>query len=122
MQPDRIKVGAGVVLVSVSGVCQDWGVTEKGLMALLSTFQIPTIRFPGGEKRYISLWSLERCLFEVGLPGALRGTQSLVSALHESAGLMYQTATRETIHERIKALAREIRTPGPHSSKRLRKS
>lgn len=122
MQPDRIKVGAGVVLVSVDGVARDWGIPEESIRSLLNTFEIPRIRFPGQEKRYVSLWSLERALFEAGLPLALKGSRSLVTALHEAAGLMYQTASKEVIHERLKALAKDLRKPGPHTNVDHRKN
>jgi hypothetical protein len=110
-QPDRIKCGAGLILVSVDGVAEDWGIPEESLQRVLSEFAIPTIRFPGQEKRYVSLWSLEYCLFEAGLPQALKGNQAVATALLQAAGYCYKAATEQAIRDRVKSLARELRKP-----------
>lgn len=117
MQPHRIKVGAGVVLVSVDGLAQDWGIPEAGVLSLLGSFSIPTIRLPGGEKRYISLWSLEMALFEAGLPEAAKGSQEAVRAIHASAAIVYSTASKEVIRQRLSRLQQDLSRPGPHTSK-----
>lgn len=117
MQPDRIKVGAGVILVSLDGLAKDWGIPQKGVESLLVTFALPVIKLPGGEKRYVSLWSLEAALFEAGLPEAAKGTQSVLRAIHEAAAIIYATASKEVVRERVKALAAALRTPGPHTQK-----
>lgn len=108
MQPHRIKVGAGVVLISIDGLAVDWGVPESGVEKLLGLFQIPVITIPGGDKRYISLWSLEMALFEAGLPDAAKGSQEAVRAIHEAAGIIYATASKEVVRERVRALAKDM--------------
>jgi hypothetical protein len=109
MQPHRIKVGAGVILVSVDGLAVDWGVPEKGIVSLLATFAIPIITLPGGDKRYVSLYSLESALFEAGLPTAFRDDQVLVRCHQELAGVLYGTLSKEVIRERCKSLAASLR-------------
>ena len=121
MQPHRIKVGAGVILVSVDGLARDWGVPEKGIRRLLSVFEIPLIHIPEGEKRYVSLWALESALFEAGLPEALKGVQEIVRGLHEAASLIYASATRDVIRGRLQTLQRELSQPGPHTQKPKKK-
>ncbi len=117
MQPDRIKVGAGVILVSLDGLARDWGIPQSGVEKLLGTFKIPVIKLPEGEKRYLSLWSLEACLFEAGLPAALQKSPEAVQGLLNSAGLQYATATKEVIRERLQALQRALSKPGDHTRK-----
>lgn len=119
MQPHRIKVGAGVILVSIDGLAVDWGVPESGIEKLLSLFAIPVIRLPGGEKRYISLWALEMALFEAGLPEAAKGSTEVVRAIHEAAAIVYATASKEVVRERVRALSRSLAKPGPHTRKPL---
>lgn len=121
MQPHRIKVGAGVILVSVDGLAIDWGVPESGVDKLLSVFGIPVIRIPGGEKRYVSLWSLEVALFEAGLPAAAKGAQEAVRAIHAAAGIVYGTLTKEAIRERLSMLQRSLGRPSPATSKYQKK-
>lgn len=113
MQPDRIKLGAGVILVSLSGLARDWGVPEEGVEHLLAAFTIPVITLPGGDKRYVSLYSLEEALFEAGLPETFKGDTLLVKAHHELAGVLYGTLTREVIRERVVALANAFRAGPP---------
>ena len=110
VQPDRLKVGAGVILVSIDGLARDWGIPEDGMKSLLKTFSIPVITPPGGEKRYISLWSLEMALFEAGLPEAAKGSEAALRAIHEAAGIIYATASKEVVRERVRALAGALRT------------
>jgi hypothetical protein len=80
------------------------------MKSLLSTFSIPVITPPGGKKRYISLWSLEMALFEAGLPEAAKGSEKAVRAIHEAAGIIYATASKEVVRERVRALAGALRT------------
>ena len=117
MQPHRIKVGSGVILVSVDGIALDWGLPEVGVRKLLSAFQIPVIRMPGGDKQYVSLWSLECALFEAGLPTAAKGSQEAVRAIHAAAGIVYGTLSKEVIRERLSLLQRSLSKTGPHTSK-----
>jgi hypothetical protein len=117
MQPHRIKVGSGVILVSIDGIALDWGLSELGVRKLLSAFQIPVIRMPEGDKQYVSLWALECALFEAGLPEAAKGSQEVVRAIHATAGIVYGTMTREVIRERLSLLQRSLSKPGPHTSK-----
>jgi hypothetical protein len=109
LQPDRLKVGAGTILVSLNGIAQDWGVQEEDILKLLGHFKIDLIKIPGGEKRYLNLWALEYCLFEAGLPEAFRGNRESTKALLESAAVAYGTATREAVRERVKKIASQIR-------------
>jgi hypothetical protein len=120
MQPHRIKVGAGVVLLSIEGLARDWGVPVSGIEHLMATFSIPAIKLPGGDTRYVSLYPLEMALFDAGLPGVYKGTTELVKAHHELAGVLYGTLSREVIRERCKSLARSIRG-GPPAKARSRK-
>ena len=121
MQPHRIKVGSGVILVSVDGLAADWGIPEEGIVRLLALFAIPIITLPGGEKRYVSLWPLEMALFEAGLPVACRGSQEAVRAIHASAGIVYGTLTKEVIRERLSRLQQDLARTGPHTSVKRKK-
>lgn len=121
MQPDRIKVGAGTILVSLNGIAQDWGVPEDSILKLLGHFEIDLIRIPGGDKRYLNLWALEICLFEAGLPKAFQGNREVTTTLLESAGVAYGTATREAVRERIKKIAQQIRHHSFDTNKSRRK-
>lgn len=107
--PDRIRIGGGVVLLSLSGLARDWGVTEDCVKRTLDALGLPTLRFPERETRYVSMFPLECALFELGLPAALKGERKLVQVLHESACLAYGTLTKEVIRERVKTLARELK-------------
>lgn len=118
MQPDRIKVGAGVILVSLDGLARDWGVPEGGVEHLLGTFTIPVIKLPGGDKRYVSLYSLEDALFEAGLPETFKGDTVLVRTHHELAGVLYGTLSKEVIRERVKALAKSLRSGPPRKTRK----
>lgn len=106
--------------MSLDGLAADWDIPEKGVLSLLSTFEIPLIKLPGGDKQYVSLWSLEIALFEAGLPAAAKGSQEAVRTIHESAGIVYGTLSREVIRERVMALARSLRTVGPRSHHKKR--
>ena len=117
MQPHRIKVGAGLILVSIDGIAQDWGLSELGVRKLLSAFELPLIQMPGGDKRYVNLWVLECALFEAGMPEAAKGSQEAVRAIHASAGIVYGTMSKEVIRERLSLLQRSLSKPGPHTSK-----
>lgn len=121
MQPHRIKVGSGVILVSVDGLAVDWGVPEKGVVSLLATFAIPLITLPGGDKRYVSLWVLECALFEAGLPEAAKGSQEAVRAIHATAGIVYGVLTKEAIKQRLSLLQQALARTGPHTSKHRKK-
>lgn len=119
-EPHRIKVGAGVVLLSLDGVAADWGLPEKNVEHLLNLFKIPLIRLPGGRKRYISMYPLEDALFQLGLPETMKGDRALVTAHHELAGVLYGTLTKEVIRERVKILAKSLKftlTSGTKSDK-----
>lgn len=114
-QPDRIKVGAGVILVSEDGLARDWGVSDLGMRKLLDSFGMPRIKpqgaAGGSKKRYVSLYALEHELFVAGLPEALKGERDMLTeAHHELAGLLYGTITKEVIRERVRALARTFST------------
>ncbi|KKN17682.1 hypothetical protein LCGC14_0963410 [marine sediment metagenome] len=121
MQPHRLKIGSSVILVSVDGLAVDWGIPEEGIVKLLSIFAIPVLTLPGGDKRYVSLWSLELALFEAGLPVACRGTQAEVRAIHAAAGIVYGTLTKEVIRERLSRLQQDLARTGPHTSARRKK-
>lgn len=121
MQPHRIKVGSGVILVSVDGLALDWGVPEEGIRKLLGLFELPLLRIPGGEKQYVNLWSLEVALFEAGTPNAAKGSQEAVRAIHASAGIVYGTLSKEVIRERLSLLQRSLGRPSPATSGRRRK-
>ena len=119
MQPDRIKVGAGLILVSLTGIAQDWGIPTEGILKLLSTFKIPLLTLPGGDKQFINLWALECALFEASLPEACRGSREVVRAIHEAAAIVYATASKEVVRERVRALAKDLKKVGPHTNKTL---
>ncbi len=121
MQPHRLKVGSGVILVSIDGLASDWGIPESGVLQVLAMFKIPAIKFPGGDKRYVSLFSLELALFEAGLPSACKGTQKEIRAIHAAAGIIYGTLSREVIRERLNMLRGELREAGPQTSKHRKK-
>jgi hypothetical protein len=108
MQPHRIKVGAGVILLSVDGLAMDWGIPEDEVVRFLDFLEIPRMRFPSGEKRYVSLYPLETALFELGLPAAFKGDHVTVRTHQELAGVLYGTLSREVIVERVKALAKAL--------------
>jgi len=120
-QPHRIKIGAGLILVSVDGLAMDWGISEAGVESLMKMFKIPAIKLPEGPKRYINLWALETALFEASLPKGCYGSQKAVQAIHTSAAVVYATATKEAIRERLKMLQRSLSTPGPHTNKDRKK-
>jgi len=103
-------------MVSLDGLSRDWGVPEKGVEGLLGALHIPVIKIPGGEKRYVSLYSLEDALFEAGLPDTFKGNAALVRAHHELAGVLYGTLTKEVIRERVVELAKALHT-APRKSK-----
>lgn len=121
MQPHRIKIGSGVILVSIDGLAADWGIPEAGITQLLAMFEIPILKLPGGEKHYVSLWPLELALFEAGLPSACKGTQPEIRAIHAAAGIVYGTLTKEVIRERLNMLRGELREAGPQTSKHRKK-
>ncbi len=122
MQPHRLKVGSGVILVSIDGLAADWGIPEDAVNKVLAMFDLPAIKFPGGSKRYVSLWPLELALFEAGLPSACKGTQKEVRAIHAAAGVVYGSLSREVIRERLNMLRGELREAGPQTSKYRKKS
>ncbi len=109
MQPHRIKIGAGVILVSLDGLAVDWGITVDGVEHMLNALELPRIKFPGGEKRYVGLYGLEDALFELGLPDTFKGNRALVRAHHELAGVLYGTLSREVIRERCLMLAKTLK-------------
>lgn len=113
-QPARIQVG-GLVLLAVDALAAEWGLPPEGFERLLATLKIPKIHFPGGERRYLSLYSLEYSLFVLGLPHAMRKGQdpnqkdTTVTDVHfQMAGLLYGTLTIEAVRERVRALAKAL--------------
>ncbi len=122
MQPHRLKIGSGLILVSIDGLASDWGIPEASVDQVLAMFDLPAIKFPGGSKRYVSLWPLELALFEAGLPVACKGTQPEVRAIHAAAGIVYGTLTKEVIRERLNVLRGELREAGPQTSKYRKKA
>lgn len=109
MQPDRIKIGGGLILVSLEGLAKDWGITVKAVEKLLGALKIPTIKMPDHPVRYISLFSLENELFTLALPEALRNQKELARLNLELAGVLYGTLTKEVIRERVKGLAKTLK-------------
>jgi len=122
MQPHRLKIGSGLILVSIDGLSADWGIPEEAVTQVVALFEIPLIKFPGGDKRYVNLWSLELALFEAGLPSACKGTQKEVRAIHAAAGIVYGTLSKEVIRERLNMLRGELREAGPQTSKYRKKA
>lgn len=110
IQPDRIKIGAGVILISLDGLAREWCITSRQVANMMNKMKLPLIMFPGGEKRYVSLYPLEDYFFEMGLPEAYKGDVALVKVHHELAGVLYGTLTKEVIRERCKAFSRTLRT------------
>ena len=130
IQPDRIKVGGAVILLSLEGLAGDWGITKSGVLKMLSALgsiegvgNFPLIKFPGGDKRYISLYPLEKALFALGLPAAMRGERrkanedGLMDVMHQTAAILYGTLTKEVVRQRIRLLAQNLKkeslTKGP---------
>lgn len=122
MQPHRIKVGSGVILVSLDGLAADWGIEEKHILRMLHQFGgIPLITPMEGGKQYVNLWALECALFEAGLPEATKGSQDAVRAIHASAGIVYGTLTKEAIRQRLSHLQQALARVGPHTSAHRKK-
>lgn len=109
-QANHIRVGASVQLSSIEGLANDWGLHANDIAQLLDILKIPKIKFPGGDKRYVNLYSLETSLFCLGLPEELKAQQqsdpSLLRLHQELAGVLYAGATRETIRYRVKQMAK----------------
>lgn len=108
-QPDRIKIGGGLILVSLDGLARDWGVTEKAVRSMVAYLKLKVITFPDHPKKYINLWSFEQGLFDLTLPDAMKGNVDLARLCRESAALIYGTLTKEVIRDRVKKLARSMR-------------
>ncbi len=116
MQPHRIKLGASVIMVSVDGVAADWGIQEASVVRLCGKFGIPIVTPEPGGKRYLGLYPFESAMFEAMLPEAFQGTQELVHAHQELAGVLYGHITAKLIRERVLAIAKGLRK-GPPSRK-----
>lgn len=110
MQPHRMKIGGGLILISLDGLAQDWQVTERAVERVLGVLRVPTITMPDHPKRYVNLYALEYSLFEIGLPEAMRGSKEMATMHHELASVVYGTLTKEVIRERCKTLAKTMRT------------
>ena len=113
-QPSRIQVG-GLVLLAVDAVAAEWGLPLGDFDRLLATLRIPKLLFPGGERRYISLFPLEFELFKLGLPQAMKGGQApdckdptVSEVWFQLASLLYGTLTIEAIRERVRALSAAV--------------
>lgn len=113
-QPARLQVG-GLVLLAVDAVAAEWGLPLLEFDKLLATLRIPKIHFPGGERRYVSLYPLEYSLFALGLPYAMRGGQdpnakdpTVVDIHFQLASLLYGTLTVEAVRERVRAMAKAV--------------
>jgi hypothetical protein len=117
LQPHRIKIGASVILVSLDGLAVDWGISMAGVETLLNLLEIPRIKMPEGDKRYVSLYPLETALFELGLPEAFKKDPSFVLAQQELCGVLYGTLSREVIRERCKTLTAALRAYSPKKRK-----
>jgi len=107
--PDRIRVGASVIMWDVGATARLFGVAPEAMEKILAQFEIPVLTFPGNDKRYFSQYSLEIALFQLGLPPALRGAASLGRAHHEIAGLLYGHSAKEAIIQHVSDLARNLR-------------
>jgi hypothetical protein len=94
--------------VSVDGLAADWGISERAVLNMCGKWELPVITPEPAGRSYVSLYALERALFEVGVPQTLRGDSSLVRAHMELAGCLYGTITKELIRERCLELARAL--------------
>lgn len=112
IQPDKIKVGAGVIFLSITGLSRDWGISEVNVLKMMDMMSIPRVVFPGGKKKYVSLYPVEEYMFNMGLPEAYKGDTVFVKAHHELAGCLYGTLTKEVIRERCLALSKGLRRKG----------
>lgn len=108
-QPHRIKVGAGVIMLSMDGIAADWGVSLRAIHNIVKNWQLPTFTPEKGGKSYVSLYSLETALFEALLPRTFQGDHEFVKAHHELAGCLYGTMTKEIIRERCMQLASQLK-------------
>ncbi len=120
-QPHRLKVGASVVLLSVPGLAQDWGISLDAMDRLLDKLQIPRVVPSGVQEggqeaadghgdgmRYVSLWPLESALFRLGLPAALQGERTIAAQM-DIAGLLYGAVSKQVIRDRLRELAKDLR-------------
>ena len=77
--------------------------------------KFPLIKFPEGSKRYVSLYPLEKALFALGLPAAMRGErkkvaeEGLMDVMHQTAAILYGTLTKEVVRQRIRLLAQNLK-------------
>lgn len=118
MQPDRIKVGAGVIMVSICGLARDWGIPEEAMRKTIAFFRLKVLTPVPGGKQYVGLYPLESALFEASLPETFKGDTALVKAHHELAGVLYGTLSKEVIRERVKALAKALRSGPPRKTRK----
>ena len=107
-EPDRIHIGASVILISLPGLANTMGVTTGDVEKWVDALQVPKLRVPGNEKLYCSLYPLESALFALGMPESFKGDRKLVLGCQELAGVLYGTLTREVIRERVKQLAKAV--------------
>lgn len=111
-QPDRIQIGASLVLVSLEGLAMMLGAPDtRQLEELLRAADIKRLKFPWGPKRYVSLFPLEMGLFQAGMPsGGYTGTDAsnMMVAYQELAGLLYGGLTRKAIADRTKELVKTL--------------
>jgi hypothetical protein len=106
--PDRVHIGASVVLVSLSGLGKTLGIEEEHVRSLLGALEIPIIQIPGSDKRHFSLYALETALFQLGLPTYLKEAPGLGRVHQELAGVLYGTLKKEVVRERVHQLARAL--------------
>ncbi|KKN41558.1 hypothetical protein LCGC14_0722140 [marine sediment metagenome] len=113
MQPHRIKLGASVIMVSVDGIAADWGIKDHSVTRFCAKFGLPIITPEAGGMAYVSLYALESAFFAAGLPEAFKGSQELISAHMELAGVIYGYTTAKMIRERVLAIAKGLRKGPP---------
>lgn len=99
-QPDYLLIGNVVRLVSVNALAKQVGVRVNHMRLGLHRLAIPFIKFPGGQKEYFNLVSLEAILFKLLSPGKRR--QWSYRTLNKE---MAAELTKEPVDDKMKAIA-----------------
>jgi hypothetical protein len=107
--PDKLRCGASVIFLSLTGLCKDWGCSEEALRQYLDDFGIPVVEHCNGGL-YVSLYPLESTMFLEGLPTGWQCDDRGLPTVHqELAGVLYGSLTRDVVINRVRALVRAMR-------------
>lgn len=116
LQSSHIVIGASVKLVAVDAIALEWGVTPNDVTRLLDLVEVPRIVFPGGPRKYVSVYALESAIFELTLPDGMKklgedptqNSKEVIRMHQELAGVMYMAGTRQAIKRRVVALGKTL--------------